>query len=161
MVSNRIYLVLSCQRIPLTIHEPGRARGSHFFDFQKKHDLNGILRILVLVNDVSTDTFWTKCVQNMTKSWPKGAQTMDTCPNCDQNVPKHWTTVQNVTKKLEHLSKMQPKSAWTLDTCPKCDQNLWTLVQNVTKKFGHLQEASADLQVTRKCPKFLLVTAQV
>ena len=75
------------------------------------HDGSG-----VLLNDVSTDTFW----KNVTKMCPKCVQNMaKMCPNIEN--------VQNVTKrcpKFGHMPKIWPKAAQILDICPKCDQKV-------------------------------------
>ena len=49
---------------------------------------------------------------------PKGAQSLDICPKCDQKLPKFWTYVQNVTKKCPkfgHVTKKGPKFGGILD----------------------------------------------
>ena len=79
-----------------------------------RHDSKHACR--VLLNDVSTDTFW----KNVTKMCPKCVQNMaKMCPNIEN--------VQNVTKrcpKFGHMPKMWPKAAQILDICPKCDQKV-------------------------------------
>ena len=94
------------------------------------------------MNKVSIDTFWTKCVQNVTKILPKFG-------HMSKNVSKMWLPVKNVTKKFPkvwHLSKMWPKK------CPKILTS-WSHFGQVTKLWQHFWTC---VQVTKmwpsKCP---------